>query len=72
MSNDNRIPPESAVASARLLHPEQLVSAYADATPDADRRLFLRGVLRVLQYVAGKTHAALVAVTAAMAKEGRP
>jgi hypothetical protein len=70
MSNDNSNPPPSAFAGAPLLHLDELVHAYEDATDEADRRMFLRGVLRALEHVTGKTHAALEAVTRAMSKEG--
>jgi hypothetical protein len=48
-----------------------MIRSLAEATDPAERRLFLRGILRALEYIAGKTHAALSALVAAVSKEGK-
>jgi hypothetical protein len=71
MTNDSGNPPPGGVASAPLLHLDELVRAYEGATDEGDRRMFLRGCLRALEHVTGRTHAALEALTRAMSKEGK-
>ena len=56
---------------APFSHLAEMIRSLAEATDPADRRLFLRGTLRALEYIAGKTHAALSALVAAVSKEGK-
>ena len=71
MSNDSGNPPAGGVASAPLLHLDELVHAYEGADTEADRRLFLRGCLRALEHITERTHTALEAIARAMSKEGK-
>jgi hypothetical protein len=69
--NDNSNPPPGGGASTAFLHLDDLVKAYEEADNEADRCLFLRGALRVLESVTERTHDALGRITSAMSREGR-
>jgi hypothetical protein len=61
----------SAIEASPFTHLAEMVRAFAEATDPAERRLFLRGTLRALQYVVGRTHDVLTALVAAVSKEGK-
>jgi hypothetical protein len=52
-------------------HLDTMISAYADATDPKERTLFLRGIVRALEHVSCKTHAALEALTNAVSSEAK-
>ncbi len=48
-------------------HIDTMIAAYACATNEGDRKLYLRGIARGLQHVAGQLHARLGALLDAAA-----
>jgi hypothetical protein len=57
--------------SSPFAHLDEMIAAYEGATNPEEKRMFLRGVVRTLEHVSGKTHAALAALTKAVTAEGK-
>ena len=63
MADDTSTPSIEAAPFAQI---ETMIRAFSHATDPEERTLYLRGIARALEYVTGKTHAALVALTEAV------
>ena len=59
----------SPFESTPFTHLHEMIAAFAEATDEPDRRLYLRGIVRALEHVIGKTHEAMEALTQAVSKE---
>jgi hypothetical protein len=68
MSNPSTPAP---VEISPFAHLDEMIAAYEGATNPEQKRMFLRGVVRTLEHVSGKTHAALEALTKAVSAEGK-
>lgn len=61
----------SSFEASPFAHLETMVSALGKATDATERRMYIRGIARALEFIVGKTHAALVGLVVALAKEGK-
>jgi len=57
---------DPSIAVAPFAHLNTMISALASATDPAERTMYLRGIARALEYITGKTHAAVAALVEAV------